>query len=123
MYITKEYLRSHPNEVFVFGDNTLHRGKGGAAALRDEPNTYGFITKKYPSHENEAFYTPEEYMDIFISECNKLAEFVCKNTDKTFLVSRLGAGLANRFGIYEKVIEPYLDSRLGIFPNIVFLED
>jgi len=49
-HMTKEYLRAHPEVIFVFGDNLIHRGKGGAAKLRDEPNTYGFITKKYPNN-------------------------------------------------------------------------
>jgi hypothetical protein len=35
MYITKKYLENHPNHIFVFGDNSLRQGKGGAASLRD----------------------------------------------------------------------------------------
>ena len=46
IHITQKYLREHSNEIFVFGDNILRKGHGGAAALRNEPNTYGFITKK-----------------------------------------------------------------------------
>jgi hypothetical protein len=49
--IAREYLRSHPDHVFVFGDNLLGRGLGGAAALRREPNTFGFITKKRPDND------------------------------------------------------------------------
>ncbi|MFW6247319.1 MAG: hypothetical protein ACOC22_04075 [bacterium] len=65
--ITRKYLKENPEHIFVFGDNLLRKGYGGAAKLRDLPNTYGFITKKYPDNKDESFYTPDEYM-IFIKE-------------------------------------------------------
>ena len=56
MIITKEYLRNNLNNMFVFGDNLLRRGYAGAASLRDEPNAYGFITKKAPNNDDKSFY-------------------------------------------------------------------
>lgn len=44
--VTKQFLDNNPNAIFVFGDNLLRVGYGGAAILRDHPQTYGFITKK-----------------------------------------------------------------------------
>lgn len=44
--VTKEFLDQNPNAVFIFGDNRRRLGYGGAASLRDHPQTYGFITKK-----------------------------------------------------------------------------
>lgn len=102
--ITPEWLREHPEYIFVFGDNLQRWGKGGAAICRDEPNAYGFITKKYPSNRNDSFYRPEEYEGVFREEFIKLQRYIMANPDKIFLVSRLGAGLANKYGIYEKVI-------------------
>ena len=34
--VTAQWLRDNTNCIFVYGDNTLHRGKMGAAELRDE---------------------------------------------------------------------------------------
>ena len=120
--ITREYLREHPSEIFVFGDNTARTGTGGAAALRDEPNTYGFITKKFPTNWNSSFYTPEIYERIFRGELSRLKFEITGNPDKTYLISKLGAGLANRFNIWEKVIRDGL-RELEKYPNVRFLYD
>ena len=69
--ITKKFLQENPNVIFVFGDNLLRKGKGGAAKLRDEPNTYGFITKKAPNNQDSSFYRPIEYRYIFEEELRK----------------------------------------------------
>ena len=119
--IDKDYLRKHPNSVFVFGDNLIRKGKGGAAILRDEPNTYGFITKKFPNNRDESFYRPEEYRPVFIRELANLHKEISANPNKVYLISKLGAGLANRYHIWEEVIEPDLQRMLGIFPNVLFL--
>jgi len=120
MIITREYLRANPNHVFVFGDNLLRKGKGGAAELRDEPNAYGFITKKYPNNEDASFYRPDDYRPMFHREMSTLYEFVGKHPEKTFLITPLGAGLADRYKIWEQVIRPGLEY-IRAFPNVVFL--
>ena len=56
LFIDRDYLRNNPDDIFVFGDNWLRDGHGGAALLRDEPNTYGFITKIAPTHRDEDFF-------------------------------------------------------------------
>lgn len=117
--ITAKYLRNNPNEVFVFGDNFQHRGLGGAALLRNEANTYGFITKKFYNNKDSSFYHPDEYRDIYIDEIAKLVKVILKS-NKTFLISKLGAGLANRYHIFEEVIESYIKIDLN-FPNVKFL--
>lgn len=117
-HITKAFLRENPNVIFVFGDNTIRKGKGGAARLRDEPNTYGFITKKYPNNQDSSFYRPEEYKKIFHREMMKLLDFMSENTDKIFIITKLGGGLANRYHIYEQVIRPGL-KLLSRLDNVV----
>jgi hypothetical protein len=121
MLITKEYLREHPDHVFVFGDNLLRQGKGGAATLRDEPNTYGFITKKAPNNKDESFYRPDEYVPVFAKEVLKLGMEMVLNPEKTYLISKLGAGLANKYGIWEKILEPQLKVAFEFYPNVRFL--
>jgi hypothetical protein len=119
--ITKQYLREHPNEVFVFGDNTHRKGCGGAAILRYEPNVYGFITKKRPDHRDDSYYRPEEYEGVFVREYVKLHKEIKTHPDKKYLISKLGAGLANKYRIWEKIIEPNLKSGLKHLPNVEFL--
>ena len=122
MKITKSYLRKNPNHIFVFGDNLQRKGKGGASKLRDEPNTYGFITKKAPNNNSGSFYKPEEYEIKFESELKNLIKQIEKNPDKTFFISKLGGGLANKYNIYEKIIKPGLE-RLKEYENVEFLEE
>jgi len=120
MIITKSYLRQNPNHIFVFGDNLKRKGYGGAAKLRDEPNTYGFITKKAPNNNDGSFYKPYEYKEKFGVELKRLIKNIENNPDKIYLISKLGAGLANKYGIYQKVIKPGL-TKLEKYDNIRFI--
>lgn len=120
--ISLHYLRENPNHIFVFGDNTIRRGKGGAARLRDEPNSYGFITKKFPNYKSASYYRPREYLPVFQQEMGKLIRLIEDNPDKTYLISKLGAGLANKNKIYERVIREGLQV-LTRYDNVEFLFD
>ena len=121
-YITKEDLDANPNWVFVFGDNLERWGYAGAAALRDHPQAYGFVTKKYPDNRDESFYRPTEYMGTaFMEEEAKLIKLIESHPAKTFVISRLGSGLANRYGIYEQVIEGFLHGLSVRYKNVVLL--
>ena len=120
-YITAEFLQRNPNVVFVFGDNLVKRGKGGAAKLRDEPNTYGFLTKKYPNNNDSSFFRPKEYRIIFYREFLYLIKEIKKNPEKTYIIPKLGSGLANKYNIYERIIQPNL-KRLKVLKNAVVLK-
>src|SRR3990167_1818173 len=104
MLIKQEYLKQNKNHIFVFGDNTLRKGLGGAAALRNEPNTYGFITKKYPNMDDEAFYKLKEYKLVFEKELFLLERAIVNAPNSLWLISQLGSGLANKYKIWEEVI-------------------
>lgn len=120
MEISLQYLRDNPNHIFVFGDNTQRRGCKGAAFFRYEPNSYGFITKKYPSFASHAYYRPDEYRPVFEEEMRKLIQLIEDNPGKTYLITKLGSSLANRFRIWEEVIESGIEI-LGQYKNVVFL--
>ena len=120
-HIDRSYLHFHPNEIFVFGDNTLRSGRGGSAQLRDEPNTYGFITKKYPTYDNDSYYTPSQYQQVYQYELTLLTNQIKFNPDKTYLISKLGAGLANKHHIFEEIIEPNIKKDLSSYRNVKFL--
>ena len=119
--ITPYYLSKNLNIIFVYGDNTLHRGKKGAAICRDSVNAYGFITKKYPNNNKESFFKSKEYFEIYQQELKKLMLALINHPEKTFLISRLGDGLANKYGIFKKVIEPQIKDDLLQFENVEFL--
>lgn len=121
MIITKDYLQAHPNEIFVFGDNLLRVGTGGAAFLRSEPNTYGFVTKRAPNNNPDSFYTSADYREVYEREVLLLKATIEKHIDKTFLISQIGAGLANKHWIWEEVIQPRIREDFGKYPNVKFL--
>ena len=116
--ITQKYLEENPTHIFVFGDNKLRYGKRGAAILRDVKNSYGFITKREPNNKDSSFYKPEDYLLIFSKEMNKLIEKIETEPEHIFLISKLGSGLANRYKIYEKIIEPALENLALKYDNV-----
>jgi hypothetical protein len=121
--VTREFLRTNRETVvFVFGDNQERSGRGGAARLRNEENTYGFITKISPSRASEAHYTPENYGEIFWEELDRLIDTIEANPDKFFMISKIGSSLANKYNIFEQIIEPNL-YLLNEYPNVIFLWD
>ena len=89
--------------------------------MRDEPNTYGFVTKKAPTHNSSDSYKPEEYSSKYEVEIKRLKKEIEKSPTKTFLISKLGAGLANKYGIWEKIIRPNIRKDLSQYQNVKFL--
>ena len=118
--ITKEFLDSNPNAYFVFGDNLERCGHEEASELRDHPHAIGFITKKFSDNKTESFYKPEEYSEVFFEELKKLKVIIEKRPDKTFYVSPLGSGLANKFRIWNRLIRHNLVRTLDNFNNVIF---
>jgi len=121
MIIDAKYLMDNPNHIFVFGDNIVHKGHGGAAALRDYNNTYGFITKKLPNNNDSSFFREEEYRIVYRQEIFKLRHELEAHSDKLFLISKLGAGLANRYKIFETIIDKQIKQDLNKYGNVKFL--
>ena len=62
-----------------------------------------------------------EYQEVFNQELHSLKEKLNLNSDKRFLISKLGAGLANRYGIWEKVIKDELIKTADIYFNVILL--
>jgi hypothetical protein len=121
--ITKQFLESNKDIYFVFGDNLIRAGYGGAAILRDHPRTIGFITKKFPDNRDSSFYTPDEYEDVFFDELEKLENIITRTPNKTFYISQLGGGLANKYRIWEVLVKPNITSKLSKFENVIFCWD
>lgn len=118
--VTESFLEKNSNAYFVFGDNLIRKGTGGAAALRGHPRAVGFITKKYPNNDDVSFYKPEEYKPVFEKELEKLLLFINNNKGCIFYISQLGSGLANKYKIWENVIESDIIDKLKSYKNIIF---
>jgi hypothetical protein len=118
--ITDQFLNDNPNALFVFGDNLIRKGYGGAAVLRDHPQAIGFVTKKFPDNRDTSFYDPVEYESLFFQELKKLEKMIEEKPDKTFYISQLGGGLANRYNIWGVLIQPNIVGKLQNFDNVVF---
>jgi len=121
--ITQEFLDDNPDSYFIFGDNLIREGMGGAAILRYHPHAIGFITKKYPDNKDNSFYKPEEYSPVFFEELEKLKIIIQKRPDKKFYISQLGGGLANKYRIWQKLIRHNLVKSLENFDNVIFCWD
>lgn len=118
--LTLNFLDENPNAIFIFGENLQKFGKGGAAFLRDHPRAFGFITKKFPDNNDGSFYTSEEYSPVFFEELEKLEALIKASPNKIFYISKLGSGLANKYKIWEKLIQHNLTLKLEKYKNVVF---
>jgi hypothetical protein len=118
--VTHEFLNNNPSAFFVYGDNQQRQGMAGAAALRNHPKSIGFVTKKAPDGKPKSCFTPEEYAKPFFDQLKQLAEHIKKNSQHKFYISKLGAGYANRYYIWEKLIHHNIIEELGSLDNVVF---
>jgi len=118
--ITAEILNTQPSAYFVYGDNLQKQGLGGAAALRHHPRAIGFITKKAPDHLAKSSFKPDEYVKLFFDQLENLSTRIRSNPQQTYYISKLGAGLANKYYIWETVIRHNLLDELAAFDNVVF---
>ncbi len=115
MIITRQYIRSHPDTIFVFGDNDKRTGLGGQARVcRGEPNAMGIRVKKEPYMKDGSFYTDEELTANKCKICDdinaiKWAVFVHKK--KLFILDGIGTGRAELDKRAPKTFE-YLQSLL-----------
>jgi hypothetical protein len=118
--MTEKFLDENKDVYFIFGDNLIHQGYGGAAKLRDHPHAIGFITKKFPDNNDNSFYRPDEYHPIFDEELEKLEKIIKTYSNKKFYISKLGSELANKFLIWEKIIHKNLILKLSKYNNVIF---
>jgi hypothetical protein len=122
--ITYEFLSFNPDTYFVFGDNFMRKANSDSACkTKAHPHAIGFITKKFTGDDDGSFYRPEEYVAVFFEELGKLAKIIERYPSKTFYISKLGSGAANRFRIWEKLVSLHLMRSLERYDNVVFCWD
>ncbi|MBI6882951.1 hypothetical protein [Pseudomonas putida] len=91
--ITVEMCRAHPDAIFVYGDNLIHKGKAlgaGQAVIRDEPNAMGIPTKRLPSTKDDAYFSDQE--DELKAVRDALAEIYKRAKGKTIFFPKDGVG-------------------------------
>ncbi len=107
-----EFCEKNSDKVILFGDNCLRNGKGGQAVIRYCRNAIGVRTKKFPSMEDNAFFTDKEYTE----NCKVIDEDLDRalRTGKDIIVSSngLGTGLAELFERAPKTYH-YLQTKLA----------
>lgn len=104
---TSKLLYENQEKIFVFGDNMVRKGKGGQAVIRDCPNAFGIATKRYPSMNEDAFFSdqPDEF-DVVMNDLRQLYK-LSKSHTIVFPVGGIGTGLAQMekrsFAIWSKM--------------------
>ncbi len=94
-----QQCKENPKNIYVFGDNIARVGNGGQAQVRPCSNTFGVVTKRSPSMNEDAFFNDSinDFAHMF-NDLYKLkqmceSEFYEEYT-LVFPVDGLGTGLA-----------------------------
>lgn len=91
-------LKDNPYILFVFGDNFQEIGYGGQAKeMRNEPNAVGIFTKRFPSMNENAFLTDDDYGEWAIKVRPKICRLLEHVYDNGVIVlpkDGIGTGLA-----------------------------
>lgn len=108
-------VKSNPDVYFVFSDNLIQQGYGGQAIIRDEPNTIGVPTKKYPNNTSCSFFTDDDYEENK-KHINKAFKEIKQKLKDGFHIALpqdgLGTGLADLSRKAPKTFE-YLQKKIN----------
>ena len=92
-----EQCLTNPNKLYIFGDNSIFKGKGGQAQIRDCQNAFGIPTKRFPTMNDDAFMRDEpkdyEYINTELKLLEKIMKGILYDTI-VFPKDGLGTGLA-----------------------------
>jgi hypothetical protein len=110
---TPNYLRSHSNIIFVFGDNLLRKGKEAQAIIRDLPNAVGLTSKRTPDHCPNAYMTgtDSDYADV-TSDLALIEGLASAGKQLVFPSTGIGTGLA-RLATTAPDLLSYIDSEIS----------
>ena len=113
-------VKSNPNKIYVFGDNTQRVGTGGQAQIRNNPNAMGIATKISPSMDNVAFMSDRDLdsnKQVIDGDIAKI-----KATGKVVVMPKdgLGTGLAK---LKEKAPQTYAYLKQRLLEEFGFNND
>lgn len=87
-------LWMNPEKIYVFGDNMARFGNLGQAVIRDEPNSFGIPTKRYPGRKEEDYFSDKnDEFDCVLANLRLLYK-LAKNHTIVFPIAGIGTGLA-----------------------------
>ena len=126
--ITREFVRSHPTWLFVFGDNLARKGLGGQAReMRGEPNAVGIATKRSPSMNSDAFFSDSDIHNVIvmgaIKDSFRILEFHLLSGDVVVIPKNgVGGGLAN-LPVNAPLIDTFIKDSISRLVNIYGLTE
>lgn len=94
-HYTIQLVKSHPDEIFVFGDNMEKWGKKlGQAIIRPMPNAFGVPTKRAPARYAKAYFSDQDDEIAAIRAALGKLYILGRKHTLVFPVGGLGTGLA-----------------------------
>ena len=99
------------NEVFVFGSNLQGHHYGGAARIAEEK--FGAIFGQGVGLQGQSYAIPTMHggVDVIKPYVDEFIEFAKQHPELTFLVTRIGCGIA---GFKDREIAPLFRGAIGI---------
>jgi hypothetical protein len=97
-------VKSNPNKIYVFGDNTQRTGTGGQAQIRNNTNAIGIATKLKPSNAEDAFMSDKNLTNNKSIIDSDIAKIKATKKVVVFPKDGLGTGLAK---LKEKAPQTY----------------
>lgn len=96
--IERATIRANPDTLYVFGDNEARAGLGGQAKeCRGEPNAVGVATKRWPSKEDSALWSDDDFdrcAQIIDQDMQRLFDHVRAGGLVVFPTAGIGTGRA-----------------------------
>ncbi|HBX44559.1 hypothetical protein [Limibacterium fermenti] len=110
--ITPDYISDlNDNEIFVFGSNLEGYHGGGAAKMAYE--RFGAIWGQGCGLQGQSYGIPTMHggVEVIQPYVEEFIDFAAEHSDLTFLVTRVGCGIA---GFHESEIAPLFKRALSI---------
>ncbi len=113
---TPEHIdKLEPNEIFVFGSNL--QGMHGGGAARTAVRKFGAVMGQGVGLQGQSYAIPtmQGGVDTIKPYVDQFIEFAKQHTEHTFLVTRIGCGIA---GFKDTDIAPLFANAQSL-PNVV----
>ena len=117
-WYTVEQCKNNPNNLYIFGDNTLRIGKAGQAIIRDCKNSFGIATKINPGMKINDFMKDDiQSLKIIKQDILGLIKISKSYNNIIFPYSGLGRGLSdmpNKCPLLYEILKDKLHIYFGI---------
>lgn len=94
-FISRDFVQSNRDIIFLFGDNLARKGfVGQAAAMRGEPNAIGIPTKHYPGKRPSSYFSDDDF-DAVAPEIDAAFAAIPDGAQVVVPAAGIGVGLAD----------------------------